>query len=149
MAVPADSDRLASLLLRRILPYTTVLTLLVIAYTGFALYTRHQASVDAERQIQEKQLEADRKTVAKFGGDQLTILGFNAADREVAPGGRALLCYGVSNAVRVSIEPGVEPVKPAISHCLEVFPRKTTTYTLNAEDAQGNKVTRSLTINVR
>jgi len=60
-----------------------------------------------------------------------------------------VLCYGVSNAVQVKIEPGVEPIKPAISHCLNVFPMKTTTYELSAEDAQGNTKSAALTIKVR
>jgi len=87
--------------------------------------------------------------VEAFGGDQLTILGFNAAEREVPAGGRVLMCYGVSNAAKVSIVPGVEPVKPALSHCLEVFPKKTTTYTLRAEDAKGISKSATLTIRVR
>ena len=107
-------------------------------WTGWTFYSRHQSAADAERESQQKQTEADRKVVAEFGGDQLTILGFSAAEGEVPPGGRVVLCYGVSNATEVKIEPGVEPIKPAISHCLKVFPKKTTTYTLKAEDAKGN-----------
>jgi len=60
-----------------------------------------------------------------------------------------VMCYGVSNAVQVKIEPEVEPIKPALSHCLEVFPKKTTTYTLKADDAKGNSKSASLTIKVR
>lgn len=87
--------------------------------------------------------------VAEFGGDKLTILGFNAAETEVSPGGRVLMCYGVSNATAVKIEPGVEAIKPALSHCLDVFPKKTTTYTLTAVDDKGNTNSKSLTILVR
>ena len=136
-------------MLRRLLPYTTVLTVFAALYTGWTLYSRQQSAADAERQSQQKQADADRKLVEAFGGDQLTILGFNAAKGEVPPGGRVVLCYGVSNAVQVKIEPGVEPIKPALSHCLEVFPKKTTAYTLKAEDAEGNSKTASLTIKVR
>jgi hypothetical protein len=117
-------------------------------WTGWILYSRHQSAAEAERQIQQKQAEADRNIVAAFGGDQLKILGFNAAKGEVSAGGRVVLCYGVSNAVQVKIEPGVEPIKPAVSHCLEVFPQKTTTYTLKAEDSKGNSKSASLTIKV-
>jgi hypothetical protein len=117
-------------------------------WTGWILYSRHQSAAEAERQIQQKQAKADRETVARFGGDQLKILGFNAAKGEVSAGGRVVLCYGVSNAVQVKIEPGVEPIKPAVSHCLEVFPQKTTTYTLKAEDSKGNSKSASLTIKV-
>ena len=66
-----------------------------------------------------------------------------------APGGGVLMCYGVSNATKLRIEPDVEPVKPAITHCLEIFPKKTTTYTLTAEDDRGNSKTASLTVRIR
>lgn len=118
-------------------------------WTGWTFYSRRQSAADAERESQQKQLDTDRKVVAEFGGDQLTILGFNAAKGEVAPGGRVVLCYGVSNAAEVKIEPGVEPIKPAVSHCLNVFPKKTTTYTLKAKDVKGNSKSASLTIRVR
>jgi hypothetical protein len=136
-------------LLRRLLPYTSVLVILAGPYTAWTLYSRHQAAADAERQARQKQIEEDQKTVARFGGERLTILGFNAAKGEVPSGGRVVLCYGVSNAARVEIEPGVEPIKPAISHCLNVFPKKTTTYKLSAEDSQGNTESAALTIRVR
>jgi hypothetical protein len=136
-------------LLRRLLPFTTVLTVLAALYAGWTLYSRRDRAAETERQSKEQRTEADQKLVAAFGGDRLTILGFNSADREIAAGGRAVLCYGVSNAVQVKIEPGVEPIKPSVSHCLEVFPKKTTTYTFSAEDAKGNRKTASLTINVR
>ncbi len=116
---------------------------------GWILYSRRESAAEADREAKEKQAEIDRKLVSAFGGDQLTILGFNSAQREIAAGSRALMCYGVSNATKVSIQPGVEPIKPALSHCLEVYPEKTTTYTLQAEDAQGNRKTATLTIKVR
>ena len=88
--------------------------------------------------------------MARFGGDQLKILGFNAAvTGEIPAGSRVVMCYGVSNADQVKIEPGVEPIKPALSHCLEVFPKQTTRYTLTAKDGQGNSKSASLTIRVR
>jgi hypothetical protein len=118
-------------------------------WTAWTLYSRRQNAVEAERQSKQKQAEADQKLVAAFGGDQLTILGFVAEPGIVSPGGRALMCYGVSNAAKVGIEPGIEPIKPALSHCLEVFPKKTTTYALKAEDSAGNVKTKALTIQVR
>ena len=136
-------------MLPRILPYTSVLVVLAALYSGWTLYSRRQNSAEAERQSKQKQAEADRKLVEAFGGDQLTILGFTADSGRVAAGGRVLMCYGVSNATKVAIDPGVEPIKPALSHCLEVFPKKTTTYTLRAEDAKGNSKSASLTIRVR
>ena len=118
-------------------------------YTGWIFYSRHQSAAEAERQLQQKQVDEDRQVVQEFGGDQLKILAFGAETGEVAPAGRVVLCYGVSNATQVKIEPAVEPIKPALSHCLDVFPKQTTTYTLKAEDAKGNTKSASLTIRVR
>jgi hypothetical protein len=122
---------------------------LVAIWTRWTLYSRYQSAAEAERQSKDKQAEADRKLVTAFGGDELSILGFNAAEREISPGGRVLMCYGVSNATAVKIEPGIEPIKPALQHCLEVFPKKTTDYTLTALDDKGNTKTKTLTIRVR
>jgi hypothetical protein len=135
-------------LIRRLLPYTTASVVLAMLWTGWTLYSRHQSAREAELETQQKQAQADQKLIAAFGGDQLTILGFAADPGHVSAGGRVLMCYGVSNAAKVSIDPGVEPIKPALSHCLEVFPRKTTTYTLKAEDAKGNTKSASLTLRV-
>lgn len=147
-AAPADSD--PPFLLKRILPYTSLLVVLAALYTGWTFYSRRQDAAEAERQSRQKQIEADQKTVARFGGDQLKILGFNAAAAgEIPAGSRVVMCYGVSNAVEVKIEPEVEPIKPALSHCLEVFPKKTTKYTLTAKDGEGNSQSASLTIKVR
>jgi len=118
-------------------------------YSGWTFYSRRQISAEAERQLQQKQADAERRVVAEYGGDQLRILTFGATPGIVSPGDRAVLCYGVSNATHVRIEPDVEPIKPALSHCLDVFPKQTTTYTLKAEDANGNSKNASLTIRVR
>lgn len=118
-------------------------------WTGWTLYSRQQSAAEAERQSKQKQADANSKLLAAFGGDQLTILGFNAAATEAPVGGRVVLCYGVSNATAVKIEPGVEPLKPALSHCLNVFPKKTTTYVLKAEDGKGNSRSASVIIRVR
>ena len=137
-------------MLRRILPFTSFLVVLAALYAGWTFYSRRQSAGEAERLAREKQIEADQKTVARFGGDQLKILGFNAAAaNEIPAGSRVVMCYGVSNAVRVKIEPEVEPIRPALTHCLEVFPKKTTTYTLTAEDSEGNTKSAALTIKVR
>jgi len=118
-------------------------------YSGWIFYSRRQIAAEAERQLQQKKADEDRRVVAEFGGDQLKILAFGATTGEVSPGGRVVLCYGVSNAAKVSIEPGVEPIKPAVSHCLDVFPKQTTAYTLKAEDGNGNTKSASLAIKVR
>jgi hypothetical protein len=125
------------------------LVVLAALYTGWTLYSRSQGGAEADLRSKQKQAEADKKVVDAYGGDDLTILGFAADPHSVSAGGRVLMCYGVTNASKVSIDSGVESIKPSLSRCLEVFPKKTTTYTLKAEDSKGNSKTKSLTITVR
>ena len=117
-------------------------------YSGWIFYSRRQAAAEVEREAQQKQTDEQRRVVERFG-DELKILSFGAAKGDVSAGERVVLCYGVSNATQVKIEPDVEPIKPALSHCLNVFPKQTTTYMLKADDANGNSKSVSVTIRVR
>jgi hypothetical protein len=62
----------------------------------------------------------------------------------VPKGESALLCYGVENAVKVSINPPVEQLSPSLTRCFEVKPVAATTYTLTAEGKGGDKVSQSV-----
>jgi hypothetical protein len=83
-----------------------------------------------------------------LGGDALKILNFYATPGVIRRGQRTLICYGVNQAERVRIEPPVEQLHPALSHCLEVSPLQDTAYKLIAEDRAGNVVTETLSIKV-
>lgn len=96
-----------------------------------------------------RQPEQPRREAAKLSDNRVKILQFYSAAGVVEPGGKALLCYGVENAVSVRIVPDVEPVKPAMSRCLEVAPARTTQYTLTAEAPGQAPVTASVTIQVK
>jgi hypothetical protein len=135
--------------LRRILPYTTAAVILAAIYSGATMYLRYRDAQQEQQKIKERQAAANRRVVDAYGGDRLTILTFAAEPGEVAAGGQVLLCYGVNNATMVKIEPDAPPIKPAVTHCVEVFPKQTTRYTLTAEDAQGNRKQQGLTIRVR
>ena len=76
-------------------------------------------------------------------------MSFAADPGVVRPGGSVLLCYGVANASTAKMEPPVEGVRLAFTHCVEAFPRKTTSYTLTAGDKSGKTVSASLTVAVR
>src|SRR5262245_12627477 len=117
-------------------------------YVGWIFYSRRQNAAEAERELKQKQVDEERLVVEQYGGDQLKIISFAGTPGIVSPGERVVLCYGVSNATQVMIEPGVEPIKPALTHCLNVFPKQTTTYTLTAEDAKGNNKSASVKIRV-
>jgi hypothetical protein len=73
---------------------------------------------------------------------------FYAAPTHIGKGERAQVCYGVEGAAKVRLDPAVEEIWPAMSHCVEVHPNKTTTYTLTAVDSAGHSVTREATLEV-
>jgi hypothetical protein len=64
-------------------------------------------------------------------------------------GDTAQLCYGVANAKTIKLEPQSNPVWPSYSHCVDVSPAKTTTYTLTVSDSTGNTKSESLQLRVR
>jgi hypothetical protein len=135
--------------MRRLLPFTVAAIVLAAIYSGATMYSRYRDARDAEQRIKERKAAANQKVVDAYGGDQLTILTFAAEPGVVASGRQVILCYGVNNATMVKIEPDVPPIKPAITHCLEVFPKQTTRYTLTAEDGKGNRKEQGLTIQVQ
>ncbi len=87
----------------------------------------------------EKQRAQDQQTFEMMGGNRFDILGLHCIPATIQAGERSSLCYSVSNAKTVKIEPQAEePVWPAFSRCVHVSPRKTTKYTLTIEDGAGH-----------
>ena len=78
----------------------------------------------------------------------LKITQFYSDPSVIRGAGKANLCYGVEGATKVSIDPPVDRLWPAMVRCIEVTPAKTTTYTLTAEDANGNKTTQKTMIQI-
>jgi len=76
------------------------------------------------------------------------ISQFYAQPATMPKGGKTLLCYGVDNTKVLSLEPPVEKVWPAMSRCFEIAPVQTTEYALTAENADGQKVSKSVTVQV-
>jgi heme exporter protein D len=101
-----------------------------------------------EERVQ-KQQEQDRATLEQMGGKELAIQNFYATPGTIRRGETAQLCYGVANAKTVTLEPQSNPVWPSYSHCVDVTPTKSTTYTLTISDATGNTRTQSLEVTVR
>jgi hypothetical protein len=81
-------------------------------------------------------------------GDGVKILQFYARDGVVTEGEKTVLCYGVSNARSVRIDPPVEGVGPALTRCVEVQPKRETHYTLIAEGSDGHTVSQSFDVRV-
>ena len=80
---------------------------------------------------------------------QLTFTTFEASDGTLKRGQTTQLCYGVVNAKTVKLDPPVEAIKPSSRHCLDIAPKKTTTYTITADDAAGQTKSVSLTVRVQ
>lgn len=117
-------------------------------YDGSIFYSRWSRERDAERTRAREEVERARRTLDLLGGDELRIMNFYAFPGVIGPGSHATICYGVTNAKKVRIQPPVGEVWPAVSHCLQVAPRKDTEYMLTAEDAAGHSVSQSFVLKV-
>jgi len=134
--------------LRRALPYLTAALVIAIAYDGWIFLSRWSDAREAQKAEALKQAQDARRNLEFLGGDGLKILDFYASPGAIHRGERAIICYGVNAADRVRIDPPVDQLHPAFSHCLQVAPLKDTDYKLIAEDRAGHSVTQSLTIKV-
>jgi hypothetical protein len=125
----------------------------VFLYVLWIFFARWQENRQFQRHAAEeksqKQLAADRQAVEQFGGKELAIQSFYASAKEIHRGESLQLCYGVANAKTVKLEPQENPVWPSYSRCVDVSPKKTTTYTLTIQDAAGNTKTQSLDVTVK
>jgi hypothetical protein len=135
-------------LIRRLLPFTTAALVLALLYVAWTFYSRWNRNRSIEQAAEAEKARANAEIVRKYAGD-LKILSFYTTAGTIRRGEKTLLCYGVASAAKVRIEPGVEPVKPSLSRCVEVSPAADTSYTLTAEDETGHSVTASLPILVR
>jgi|SRR5271168_283265 len=97
----------------------------------------------------EKQLQQDRQAIEQLGGNELAIQNFYASPGAIRRGETVKLCYGVSNAKTVTLEPQSSPVWPSHARCVDVSPAKTTSYTLTIADAAGHTQSQSLEVKVR
>ena len=118
-------------------------------YVGWVFLNRWQANQALEQKAASERRSQDRQTFEAMGGDRFEILNFYADPGMIRAGETAELCYSVSNAKSVKIEPPSEPVWPAFSRCVHVSPRKTTTYTFTAEDATGQTKRATVKVEVR
>ena len=122
-------------------------------YVGWIVFSRWHENQAINRRVaeerSEKQREQDRIAIEQLGGSELAIQMFYARPATVRRGETASLCYGVANAKNVKLEPQDNPVWPSQSRCVDVSPKKETTYTLTIDDAKGHSLSQSLTIKVR
>jgi hypothetical protein len=73
------------------------------------------------------------------------ITQFYASPAKPPKGQKTLVCYGVENATEVQLDPPIEKVWPALSHCFDLVPVKDVTYTLTALRGT-ERVSQSITV---
>jgi hypothetical protein len=129
--------------------YSGVVLLIAGLYVGWIFFSRWQANQALEQKAATERRTQDRKTFEMMGGNRFEILGFYADPASIRAGETTELCYSVSNAKSVTLDPPSEPVWPAFSRCVHVSPRKTTTYTLTAADAAGHTKDATVKVEVR
>ena len=133
--------------MRRALPFVTVLVVLAAVRTGWIFYQRYNAGKAEAERAEEKKLEDARKVTEMLGNGRVKILNLSLDPPVIRIGGESELCYGVSNAKSVTIEP-IGTVDPAYARCMKVRPRQDTAYVITAKDAAGNTETATLKLRV-
>ena len=139
----------AESILRKLLPYSSAGLVIALLYVGWTFLSRWHDTRGLERAAEHEKARADAKIVEMYGSGNLKILHFYVIPGVIPHGQKGLLCYGVSNANTVRIDPGVEPVKPSISRCLEISPAADTRYKLTAEDESGHTATTTVLVRVK
>ena len=135
--------------IRKLLPYTTALLVLAVLNLAWTFYSRWNNKRAIEQAAETAKAQADAQIVKMYASGNLKIHNFYATPGIIHRGEKGLICYGVSDATTVRIEPGVEPVKPSLSRCVEISPKEDTRYTIAAEDASGHRATESFVVRVR
>jgi hypothetical protein len=135
---------------RKFLLISAVVIALGGLYVGGVFYSRWEANQSLAEKAAAKERTQNQQTVDAMGGNRFDILSYSADPPEIHAGERSSLCYSVSNAKTAKIDPPAdEPTWPAFQRCVNVSPRKTTTYTLTIEDGAGHTKTASVEVSVQ
>jgi len=123
------------------------------AYTIFVAVSRYESNRAFDRraaqEAAEKRNADDRAAIDQLGGSELAIRALYVSPSIIRPGQPAQLCYDVSNAKTVSLDPPAGDVWPSHYRCLDVSPKKTTTYTLTIAGPSGAPISNSVKVTVR
>ena len=135
--------------LRRAIPFLGLLIVAALIYDGAIFYSRWSSNRRAVQERAANETKQARRTVDALGGEGLKILSFYATPSAIKRGDHTTLCYGVSGAKTIRLEPPAEEVWPALSRCIRASPRQDTEYRLIAEDAAGHSAMESVTVKIR
>lgn len=133
--------------LRRFLPLLSVVLLAAVAYDGWIFYSRWQWRRDAVRARANADEARSRKAIDALGNG-LQIHNFYASPAVIHRGDPASICYSVSGAATLRLDPPLADVYPALSHCVQASPRQDTEYKLTAADSAGHTATAKLVLTV-
>lgn len=132
---------------------STGVLLVLAAYTAWIFYARYREKNAADARVTAAQQAREREKAARtyetLGGSEFAILNFYALPTQIHPGQSSTICYGVSNAKVVRLDPPAEEVWPSVSRCFDVTPKMTTTYRLTIEDGAGHSKSSTVTLEVR
>jgi hypothetical protein len=127
--------------------------LIVLAYVGYTMWSRKTQDADLAYKQQAaktaQQRESDAAAVEELGGSDFKILSFYSSPGLIHRGETVDMCYGVSNAKTVKLDPPEGNVWPSANRCMQVTPKKTTTYTLTIDDGKGKTANQQLTVTVK
>jgi hypothetical protein len=135
--------------MRRVLWGLGLLIAVGIIYDAWIFYSRWSGNRQAAQTQAQRELTEERKTIDAVGGGDLKIVSFYAAPGAIKRGDHANLCYGVTGAKTVRMEPPVDALWPSLTRCVQVSPKKDTEFKLVAEDEAGHSVTQSVAVAVR
>jgi hypothetical protein len=128
---------------------SALIFLIALSYVGWVFWSRAHENRVIEERVAAQRRDQDAQTVESMEGNRFEILAFYANPAVVSAGDSADLCYSVSNAKSVTLEPQSHAVWPSYEHCISVSPRKTTTYTLTATDAAGHTKSAEISVDVQ
>jgi hypothetical protein len=127
-------------LVRWMLALLGVLIAAGVIYDSAVFYSRWSDARQAKQQRAAAEANHEQRVVEALGGDGLKIISFYAVNR----GGQTEICYGVTGAKTVRIEPPLGDLWPALSRCMQASLKRDTRYRLVAEDGAGHSATQSL-----
>ena len=126
---------------------------ILLCYVGWIFYSRWHENHAINEEVTAERKEKDQRdaaaTVESLGGSEFKIISFYASPGDIRRGDTVTMCYGVSNAKSVSIDPPIGETWPSVSRCMQITPKKTTKYTFTADDGKGSTKTADLTIVVK
>ena len=132
--------------------YSAIIFLGVAAYAVFLFIARYESNREYNRRnalkAAEQQRREDRAVIEQLGGTELAIRALCVSPKAIRRGESAQLCYDVTNAQTVSLDPPAGQVWPSHNRCIDLSPQKTTSYTLTIADASGKTASQSVELAV-